>query len=49
MRDAGAHTIAQDEASSVIFGMPKEAIARGGVDEVLSLTHIAGAILRHAR
>jgi len=47
MRMAGAHTIAQDEASSVIFGMPKEAIARGGVSEVLSLTHIPSAILRY--
>ena len=49
MRMAGAHTIAQDEASSVIFGMPKEAIARGGVSEVLSLTHIPSAILRYAQ
>lgn len=49
MRMAGAHTIAQDEASCVIFGMPKEAIARGGVSEVLSLTHIPNAILRYAQ
>jgi two-component system, chemotaxis family, protein-glutamate methylesterase/glutaminase len=49
MRMAGAHTIAQDEASSVIFGMPKEAIARGGASEVLSLTHIPSAILRYAQ
>ena len=49
MRMAGAHTIAQDEASSVIFGMPKEAIARGGVSEVLSLTNIPSAILRYVQ
>jgi two-component system chemotaxis response regulator CheB len=45
MHTEGAHTIAQDEKSSVIFGMPREAIELGGVDEVLPLTHIAGAIL----
>ena len=46
MRAAGAWTIAQDEATSVVFGMPKEAIARGAVDDVLPLGRIAGAILR---
>ncbi|ABB31315.1 response regulator receiver modulated CheB methylesterase [Geobacter metallireducens RCH3] len=37
MREAGAYTFAQDEKSCVVFGMPKEAIARGGVDEVAPL------------
>jgi len=37
MRQAGAHTIAQDEASCVVFGMPKEAIKLDAADEVLSL------------
>jgi two-component system chemotaxis response regulator CheB len=46
LRAAGAHTIAQDEATSVVFGMPKEAIARGAVAEVLPLPRIAPAILR---
>jgi len=46
MREAGAHTIAQDEATSVVFGMPKEAIARGAAEEVLPLGRIAGAVLR---
>lgn len=48
MRRAGAYTVAQDEATSVVFGMPKEAIARGAVDEVLPLERIAAAILRWA-
>lgn len=41
MKRAGSHTIAQDEASCVVFGMPKEAIAAGGVREVLPLQKIA--------
>ncbi|MBV6457196.1 MAG: Chemotaxis response regulator protein-glutamate methylesterase [Fimbriimonadaceae bacterium] len=41
MHDAGAHTIAQDEATCVVFGMPKEAIATGGVDDILPLPKIA--------
>lgn len=49
MKQAGAATLAQDEATSVVFGMPKEAIARGAVDEVLPLERIPGALLRLAR
>jgi two-component system chemotaxis response regulator CheB len=49
MSRAGAATIAQDEASSVVFGMPKEAIALGAASEVLPLTAIAQALLRLAR
>lgn len=45
MHQAGAYTVAQDEASSVVFGMPKEAIAHGGVDKVVSLEQIAREIL----
>ncbi|MDD5284378.1 MAG: chemotaxis response regulator protein-glutamate methylesterase [Desulfuromonadaceae bacterium] len=45
MKQAGAHTIAQDEASCVVFGMPKEAIARGGVDEISSLSDIPRRIV----
>jgi two-component system, chemotaxis family, protein-glutamate methylesterase/glutaminase len=45
MKRAGAKTIAQDEASCVIFGMPKEAIKLGGVDRIVSLSNIAAAIL----
>jgi two-component system chemotaxis response regulator CheB len=46
MRRAGAHTIAQDEESCVVFGMPKEAIAMGGAEEVLPLDRIPAGILR---
>ncbi|MBI5136609.1 MAG: chemotaxis response regulator protein-glutamate methylesterase [Nitrospirae bacterium] len=49
MRQSGVHTIAQDEASCVVFGMPKEAISRGGVDEVVTLTQIAPAIIKRVR
>ncbi len=44
MHERGARTIAQDEQSCVVFGMPKEAIAMGGVDEVMPLARVAGAI-----
>jgi two-component system, chemotaxis family, protein-glutamate methylesterase/glutaminase len=45
MRQAGARTIAQDEDSCVVFGMPKVAIQLGGADEVLPLKAIAGRIV----
>ncbi len=45
MKQAGAFTIAQDEASCVVFGMPNEAIKLGGVDRVLSLEQIPGTVL----
>lgn len=41
MKKSGAHTIAQDEATSVVFGMPRQAIALGGVREVLALGDMA--------
>lgn len=46
MRNAGAYTIAQDEATSVVFGMPNEAIKLGGVDSVIPLESIADEIIR---
>lgn len=46
MKGAGAATIAQDEASCVVFGMPKEAIARGAVHRILPLDHLAAEIIR---
>jgi two-component system chemotaxis response regulator CheB len=49
MKEAGAATIAQDEATSVVFGMPNEAIKRGAVDAVLPLQAIAQSVLAYAR
>jgi two-component system chemotaxis response regulator CheB len=47
MKENGAFTIAQDEASSVVFGMPKEAIKLGGIDKVDPLDRIPADILNH--
>jgi two-component system chemotaxis response regulator CheB len=49
LRQAGAATIAQDEATSVVFGMPHEAIRMGGADRVLPLRAIGPSILEAAR
>lgn len=46
MKESGAFTIAQDEATCVVFGMPNEAIRKGGVDKIMPLHAIAGLILR---
>ena len=46
MKEAGAFTVAQDEATSVVFGMPKEAIGRGAALKVASLDHIAREIMQ---
>ena len=46
MRRAGARTLVQDEATSVVFGMPKEAIKLGAAEEIVPLPEIADAILR---
>jgi two-component system, chemotaxis family, protein-glutamate methylesterase/glutaminase len=46
MKEAGAATIAQDEATSVVFGMPHEAIKRGAADKVLPLEAISGVVMR---
>jgi two-component system chemotaxis response regulator CheB len=45
MRDAGSRTLAQDEATSVVWGMPGEAVANGAAAEVIPLPAIAGRIL----
>ena len=47
MKEAGAFTIAQDEASCIVFGMPNEAIKLGAVDSVVPLDHIARTVLNH--
>ncbi|MCU0774262.1 MAG: chemotaxis response regulator protein-glutamate methylesterase [Ideonella sp.] len=49
MRDAGAFNLVQDEASCVVFGMPREAIAAGAADEVLPLGQIAPRLLEKLR
>jgi two-component system chemotaxis response regulator CheB len=53
MRQAGAHTLAQDEESSVVFGMPKEAIKHGGAEVVVPLSNVTEQLIifacgRHA-
>jgi two-component system chemotaxis response regulator CheB len=45
MKDAGSYNFVQDEASCIVFGMPREAILHGAADEVLPLTEIAAALL----
>jgi two-component system chemotaxis response regulator CheB len=49
MRDAGSYNYVQDEASCIVFGMPREAIAHGAADEVLPLNQIAGALVARLR
>ncbi|WP_395141167.1 chemotaxis response regulator protein-glutamate methylesterase [Schlegelella aquatica] len=49
MRDAGSYNYAQDEATCVVFGMPREAINCGAADEVLPLQRIAPALLERLR
>jgi two-component system chemotaxis response regulator CheB len=46
MREAGAHTIGQDEESSIVYGMPKEAFKRGAVQKQLPLSQMAAEIQR---
>ena len=48
MRRAGAHTVAQDEASSVVWGMPGEAVKLGAAAEVLPLGKVSAALVRRA-
>lgn len=48
MKDCGAVNIAQDEASCVVYGMPKEAVSKGGVDHILPLQTIPAKILELA-
>ncbi|MBD3166807.1 chemotaxis-specific protein-glutamate methyltransferase CheB [bacterium] len=46
LREAGGRTMAQDEASSVVFGMPKEAYATGGAEKLVPLDRIADEVIR---
>ncbi|HQX06401.1 MAG TPA: chemotaxis response regulator protein-glutamate methylesterase [Zoogloea sp.] len=49
MKDAGSYNYVQDEASCIVFGMPREAIAHGAADEVLPLNQIAPALVARLR
>ncbi|HET9645201.1 MAG TPA: chemotaxis response regulator protein-glutamate methylesterase [Burkholderiaceae bacterium] len=49
MREAGSFNVCQDEASCVVFGMPREAIAHGAANEVLPLQQIASRVIEHLR
>jgi two-component system chemotaxis response regulator CheB len=49
MRDAGAYNIGQDEASCIVYGMPREAYLAGALNEVCSLTQIAGRLAERVR
>src|SRR5690606_18556398 len=49
MKLAGSYNYVQDEASCIVFGMPREAIAHGAADEVLPLGQIASALLTRLR
>lgn len=49
MKEAGAWTMAQDEASCVVFGMPGEAVARGGVNEISPLADLSRIVLERVR
>ena len=49
MRDAGSYNLVQDEASCVVFGMPREAIATGAAHEVLPITQIAPRLIERLR
>lgn len=49
IREAGGYTLAQDEASCVVFGMPKEAIILGGAEEIVTLERIAATLTEQVR
>jgi len=46
LKRSGCLSIAQDEASCVVFGMPREAIAAGVIDNIVPLSKVADAIIR---
>jgi two-component system chemotaxis response regulator CheB len=49
MKEAGAFTVAQDEESSIVFGMPKEAILRGAHNKIVPLGKVAHEITLFGR
>ncbi|MFL4114257.1 chemotaxis protein CheB, partial [Pseudomonas aeruginosa] len=48
IRQAGGYTLAQDEATCVVYGMPREAVELGAAEDVLPLERIAAALLQQA-
>ncbi len=48
IKDRGGMTLAQDEATSTIFGMPKAAIESGAIDKIVPITSMAEEILKHS-
>jgi two-component system chemotaxis response regulator CheB len=49
MKNSGAYTIAQDEKTSVVYGMPKEANKLGAAQDIISLDQIAGSIVNYMK
>ncbi|TFG47793.1 MAG: chemotaxis response regulator protein-glutamate methylesterase [Candidatus Brocadiia bacterium] len=49
MRQSGAHTVAQDEASCIVYGMPKEAIQKGAAEKIVHLDEVAGTMIDFTR
>jgi two-component system chemotaxis response regulator CheB len=49
MREAGSYTVAQNEETCVVYGMPREAVKLGAAVEVLPLDRVADALLQHIR
>jgi two-component system chemotaxis response regulator CheB len=47
LKQSGAYTLAQDEATCVVYGMPREALALGGVDELVALPDISSKVLSY--
>jgi two-component system chemotaxis response regulator CheB len=47
MREAGAHTLAQDKATSVVWGMPGSAVEMGAVEKIVALDRIAAEIVSY--
>jgi two-component system chemotaxis response regulator CheB len=48
MHEAGSYTVAQDEKTSVVWGMPGEAVKLGAIDDVMPLDSVASALLKHS-
>ena len=49
LKEAGAYNIAQDEKTSVVYGMPHEAVKLGGVDKIIPLGNIASFVINYCQ